>query len=50
MKKCTIDETWENSREEFNNWVKNLQKKFDRFSNLRGWEVSKKLASSITTM
>ncbi len=34
MKKYTIDETWKNSRE-FNNWVRNLQKKFDRTSNLR---------------
>ncbi|MCJ7635100.1 hypothetical protein MUP77_22255 [Candidatus Bathyarchaeota archaeon] len=40
--RCSMKEAWENIGEEFNNWIRNLRKKFGRISYLRGWESSKK--------
>jgi len=42
VNRCSIRAAWENIGEEFNNWVRNLRKKYGRTSYLRGWEASKK--------
>ena len=42
VNRCTIREAWENIGEDFNNWIRNLRKKFGRISYLRGWESSQK--------
>ena len=40
--RSTIREAWETIGEDFNNWIRNLRKKFGRISYLRCWESSKK--------
>jgi len=42
INRCSIREAWENIGEEFNNWIRNLRKKYGRISYLRGWESSQK--------
>ena len=42
VKRSTIREAWETVGEEFNNWIRNLRKKYGRISHLRCWEASKK--------
>ena len=36
INRCSIRDAWENIGEEFNNWIRNLRKKFGRISYLRG--------------
>jgi len=42
VKRSGISEAWETVGEEFNNWIRNLRKKFGRISHLRCWEASEK--------
>lgn len=42
IKRSGIKEAWETVGDEFNNWIRNLRKKFGRISHLRCWEASKK--------
>lgn len=42
IKRSIIREAWETVGEDFNNWIRNLRKKFGRISHLRCWEASKK--------
>ncbi|MHA2428062.1 MAG: rolling circle replication-associated protein [Candidatus Hermodarchaeia archaeon] len=41
-KRSTIREAWETIGEHFNNWIRNIRKKFGRVSHLRCWEASRK--------
>jgi hypothetical protein len=40
VKRSSVRDAWEIVGEEFNNWARNLRKKFGRISHLRCWEVS----------
>jgi len=42
VKRSSIREAWETVGEDFNNWIRNLRKKYGRISHLRCWEASKK--------
>jgi len=41
-KQFTIQEAWETIGSDFNNWIRNLRKKYGRISYLRCWESSKR--------
>ena len=42
IKRSSIRDAWESIGEDFNNWIRNLRKKYGRISHLRCWEASKK--------
>ena len=42
IKKSSIRDAWETVGGDFNNWIRNLRKKYGRISHLRCWEASKK--------
>jgi hypothetical protein len=42
IRRSSIQEAWETVGEDFNNWIRNLRKKFGRISYIRCWESSKK--------
>jgi hypothetical protein len=42
IKRSTVRDAWDKIGEDFNNWIRNLRKKFGRISHLRCWEASKK--------
>ena len=41
VKRSTVRDAWDTIGEDFNNWIRNLRKKFGRISHLRCWEASK---------
>ena len=41
IKRSTVRDAWDTIGEDFNNWIRNLRKKFGRISHLRCWEASK---------
>lgn len=42
VKRARIREAWETIGDDFNNWIRNLRKKFGRISYLRCWEASRR--------
>ena len=42
VKRSTVRNAWDTIGEDFNNWIRNIRKKFGGISHLRCWEASKK--------